>query len=527
MTAARVAGTLVFFAALLPGGALADEPESLPACRHAVTEGPRSPFIDVVVSPGSVSIRSSGRTEGQPVDVALRCDERALCSTLHRALQQSRDGHAPRRGIFLRATDAEGQPGWIRVGSRESGDQPGSPLEEIEVRIRWQDRQWRYYVGRMLVDRVEEGGATGIVQLEGLEHALRGLLRALPDHPVVIRADPDVPIAVLAFALDAVRALSDRSVRLEAMPAPGGPDSGLTSEIPDSGTVRIEWGRGGGGGDPLRWLADRQASDGSWSDPSSELSREPATGLATLVFISVGHTHEYGRYRDEAKQALAWIRRQQTASGRFGSDGDQESLLGQILPALALCEIYHKTRSPLFRRFAQRAIEGLEATAVSGGGFPSAYGGRTAALTPTALGALALATARAAELEVEDEIALGAMRFLGAGQDTEAAAALAVAARIAARAVERGGEPLAAAELREGARRLRERPFRAGNPDLVYGYLGMQAARAIGGETFEAWKAASEELEVEPHGTFASSDPRFGVTTSTALFALMRAATYH
>ncbi|MBL9148207.1 MAG: PD40 domain-containing protein [Phycisphaerae bacterium] len=110
-------------------------------------------------------------------------------------------------------------------------------------------------------------------------------------------------------------------------------------------------------GRALEWFARVQSSDGHWDSRAheAEASCDTAmTGLALLSFLGAGHTHlSEGPYRENVAKALAWLRQQQRGDGdlRKGT----ETMFGQTIAAVALCEAFAMTRDPELAEPARRA----------------------------------------------------------------------------------------------------------------------------------------------------------------------------
>ena len=81
----------------------------------------------------------------------------------------------------------------------------------------------------------------------------------------------------------------------------------------------------------LRWLVRHQEKDGRWdrekygnNNDNGGFARhqteahEALTGLATLAFLSAGHTPKIGKYKNTVKIAVDWILSKQLADGSFG-----------------------------------------------------------------------------------------------------------------------------------------------------------------------------------------------------------------
>jgi len=119
----------------------------------------------------------------------------------------------------------------------------------------------------------------------------------------------------------------------------------------------------------LRWLADHQRNDGSWSfdltaapcdgrcqNPRHNPNRLPApptaaTGLALLAFLGAGYTHQAGPYAEEVERGLYYLRGQMRPAD-FGSDLQLGSMYGHGIATLAVTEAAAMTDDDDLREMA-------------------------------------------------------------------------------------------------------------------------------------------------------------------------------
>jgi hypothetical protein len=111
----------------------------------------------------------------------------------------------------------------------------------------------------------------------------------------------------------------------------------------------------------LEWLQRHQQSDGSWSFDhrinntcAQECSQEGtlhdcptgATAMALLAFLGAGHTPDQGKYKDEVKKGLLYLRRSMQIDENGGdlrgeaSNRMHSGMYVQGLATIALCEAY-------------------------------------------------------------------------------------------------------------------------------------------------------------------------------------------
>ncbi len=110
----------------------------------------------------------------------------------------------------------------------------------------------------------------------------------------------------------------------------------------------------------LRWLAEHQQRDGSWSfdlslapcDGRCEDShnaapfprpRTAATGLALLAFLGAGYTHHEGKYEKEVRRGLYFLR-DESRETKVGLDLQSGSMYGHGIASMAIGEAMAMTR---------------------------------------------------------------------------------------------------------------------------------------------------------------------------------------
>ncbi|MFO0873654.1 MAG: hypothetical protein U0575_06735 [Phycisphaerales bacterium] len=238
--------------------------------------------------------------------------------------------------------------------------------------------------------------------------------RPVPDAEASPRAEPPVPAETFEQR--------DPGVRAQVLQGTGGDDE----------TERAV-------GLALEWFASHQSRDGRWSarhfddgdggdcGGAAELDMDVATtSLALLCFLSAGHTHATdGPYRDVVARALAWIVARQAPDGdlRRGSsarggasmpggdasaDGPAETMYGQTIATVALCEAYAMTRDAGVAGPARRAVAFVVEAA------NASRRGRASADDTSVLGwqIMAVESARRAGIEVSREPMAAARRWL-------------------------------------------------------------------------------------------------------------------
>jgi hypothetical protein len=167
----------------------------------------------------------------------------------------------------------------------------------------------------------------------------------------------------------------------------------------------------------LKWLAEHQLPDGSWTfahaaacrgkcdHPGSLIrARNAATGLALLPFLGAGQTHLEGEYKQVVYGGLKFlldsmkVERGELPTGSWHGGGD--NMYGHGIASIAMCEAYGMTRDESLAIPAQLAVNFIASSQdPNGGGWryaprqagdTSAVGWQLMALKSGAAGGLAI-----------------------------------------------------------------------------------------------------------------------------------------
>jgi hypothetical protein len=179
----------------------------------------------------------------------------------------------------------------------------------------------------------------------------------------------------------------------------------------------------------LRWIAQHQSEDGSWSlDRFSKAgecrgrcshagyhSNVAGTALALLPFLGAGQTHLQGQYRQEVAAGLRWLVAEQKSDGDLPSPFRNTHMYAHGLGSIALCEAYALTEDEWLREPAQRSIDFIVDAQHSGGGWR--YQPRERGDTSVVGWQLmALRSAQMAYLNVPTDVLERAMKYLDDAQ---------------------------------------------------------------------------------------------------------------
>ncbi|MCU0726090.1 MAG: VWA domain-containing protein [Planctomycetes bacterium] len=305
----------------------------------------------------------------------------------------------------------------------------------------------------------------------------------------------------------------------------------------------------------LEWLSTHQDEDGKWdadafmehdvvepaSDGPGEASGDTgATGVALLAFLGAAETHKHGRYKKTVREGLRYLKTIQDPEGCFGPRDEARFPEGHAMAALAMCEAYALTASPLFKESAQRGVDfilKLRAPDLAWGRGTKPEGCDTEVSTWMLA---ALRSAKLAGLRV-DEAAFAGMRAwlarvtdpdtgragtAGRGADrtlppelaakyptarSEAPTAMALIARIFS-----GEDPQKSEAIAKGTALLMKAlpswDEAAGTVDVDALYFGTLAVFQVGGDAWKVWNEALrgqvlDRQRSEPAASRGSFDP--------------------
>jgi hypothetical protein len=152
------------------------------------------------------------------------------------------------------------------------------------------------------------------------------------------------------------------------------------SDLEGRGSGKARLVASGGGNDAseqavklgLKWLAEHQMPDGSWSfnhamsprcsskcrNPGTlSQARNGATGLALLPFLGAGQTHEKGEYKNQVKAGLYFLVNHMKVNANGGSLFESGgSMYSHGICAIVLCEAYAMTHDKSLYAPAQQSL---------------------------------------------------------------------------------------------------------------------------------------------------------------------------
>ena len=162
----------------------------------------------------------------------------------------------------------------------------------------------------------------------------------------------------------------------------------------------------------LRWIAQQQKKDGSWSLQGGQQNDTAATSLALLPFLGAGQTHMTGRYKDVVASGLRWMVNNQGDDGYLrDARGRPPKMYAHGQGAIVLCEAYAMEGNEELREAAQKAIDFIVKAQHDHGGWRYEPG-QAGDTSVVGWQLMALQSARAAGLDVPEETLTLANQFL-------------------------------------------------------------------------------------------------------------------
>lgn len=165
----------------------------------------------------------------------------------------------------------------------------------------------------------------------------------------------------------------------------------------------------------LRWLMRHQEKDGHWNknkygndNDNSGFARNQTegscalTGLATLAFLSAGHTPRIGKYKNTVKNAIDWLIENQKPDGSWGNAAAYSGYDNSIC-TLVLAECVGMYPETKIKVAAQKALDFL-ATYNETQKFHKVINGKPNSISLGGWMMMAFKSAKIAGLKIPDEV---------------------------------------------------------------------------------------------------------------------------
>lgn len=165
----------------------------------------------------------------------------------------------------------------------------------------------------------------------------------------------------------------------------------------------------------LRWLKRHQEKDGFWdknkygnNNDNSGFARQQTeghcalTGLATLAFLSAGHTPKIGKYKDTVRKAVDWLIENQKPDGSWGNK-EAYSGYDNSICTLVLAETVGMYPETKVKIAAQKALDFL-ATYTETQKFHKVVDGKPNSISLAGWMMMAFKSAKIAGLKIPEEV---------------------------------------------------------------------------------------------------------------------------
>jgi hypothetical protein len=169
----------------------------------------------------------------------------------------------------------------------------------------------------------------------------------------------------------------------------------------------------------LKWLAERQAPDGSFGSMSHYGPHVGITGLAGMAFMSDGSLPGRGPYGEVVDRCLSFLLTQSTESGLLAAETSHGPMYGHGFATLFLAEAYGMTPRPDVREALRRAVRLIVNTQNQEGGWRYQPVRNDADISVTVCQVMALRAARNVGIYVDKAVVDSAIAYVKASQNPD------------------------------------------------------------------------------------------------------------
>lgn len=162
----------------------------------------------------------------------------------------------------------------------------------------------------------------------------------------------------------------------------------------------------------LEALASKQAADGSWGAGSGYGATAAITSLAGLAMMANGNLPGRGKYGDNVRRALDFIRKNQQESGLFTASATQGEMYSHGFSTLFVAEVYGMTGDDDIKENLQKAVHLIERAQNFEGGWRYQPMPIDADISVTICQVMALRAARDAGIKVQASVIDNAIAYV-------------------------------------------------------------------------------------------------------------------
>ncbi len=256
----------------------------------------------------------------------------------------------------------------------------------------------------------------------------------------------------------------------------------------------------------LHWLGTHQNKNGSWSfanlggpgeptwaNPGTWPSKQGATGLVVLCYLSAGQTHKiHGPYRENIAAGLKYLK-------TVVNHADSDDLVWYGVATTALCEAYGMTGDQDMGRYAQKALDSIARRQDADSGGWAAGPKKKPAMSTTAWQMAALKGGQMNGLDVDAKTLRRVLRFLekvqsdgGATYGEEAPGKEPAATAMGLLCRQYNGTTRTDAAMQRGVAFLGG--LGPSKTDLAFDYFATEALYNYYGYEWDVWNRATRKL---------------------------------
>jgi hypothetical protein len=166
----------------------------------------------------------------------------------------------------------------------------------------------------------------------------------------------------------------------------------------------------------LEWLASKQNSNGSWSDPAYP-HNTAITGYALMAFMSQGHVPNQGKYGPEVAKGCRFLMASQREDGYLVSPQGLSNMYCHGMAALALSQLWGMTGDDELKKCLEKAIKLIVKCQSPDGGWRYNPVPADSDISATIMQVMALRGAKDGGIHVPDKTMIRALKYIDSCYD--------------------------------------------------------------------------------------------------------------
>ena len=159
----------------------------------------------------------------------------------------------------------------------------------------------------------------------------------------------------------------------------------------------------------LKYLASKQAPNGSWSPQTRPIAM---TGYTLMAFLATGNLPNEGPFGKTTANGLRFLLDSVQPDGMFAPSNDGQYMYGHGIATIAMAEIYGQTKSEMIKPKLEKLVKLIVSSQNAVGGWRYRPTSTDADISVTVLQVVALRAARNAGLEVPETTIEKAVKYV-------------------------------------------------------------------------------------------------------------------